>query len=169
MEIEVLAIEINEEPIELYKLLKIANLVGGGGEAKVVISEGYVFLNGEVETQKRKKVYVEDIVQFNGEAIMPVLSYDDIEGDAIEQQTSDDKSDFDAAEEIADETELAPQFETASHFTAQKHQSNTQKKSNSSAKSKKNNKKNDKKNKPKKTKADSDKEKPRSGRRSISF
>ncbi|WNC67304.1 RNA-binding S4 domain-containing protein [Thalassotalea nanhaiensis] len=74
MEIEVLAIELHEEPIELCKLLKIANLVGGGGEAKMVITEGYVYLNGEVEYQKRKKVYFEDIVQFNDEAIMPILS-----------------------------------------------------------------------------------------------
>lgn len=84
MEIEVLAIELHEEPIELCKLLKIANLVGGGGEAKMVITEGYVYLNGEVEYQKRKKVYFEDIVQFNGEAIMPVLSYDDIEAAEID-------------------------------------------------------------------------------------
>lgn len=72
-EIEVLVIDVDAEPIELCKLLKVANLVGGGGEAKMVISEGYVFLNGEVEYQKRKKVYFEDIVQFNGEAIMPML------------------------------------------------------------------------------------------------
>ncbi|TRX57027.1 RNA-binding S4 domain-containing protein [Thalassomonas sp. M1454] len=72
-EIEVLVIDVDAEPIELCKLLKIANLVGGGGEAKMVISEGYVYLNGEVEYQKRKKVYFEDIVQFNGEAIMPML------------------------------------------------------------------------------------------------
>lgn len=74
MEIEVLAIDMLEEPIELCKLLKIANLVSGGGEAKMVISQGYVYLNGEVELQKRKKIYFEDIVQFNGEAIMPVLA-----------------------------------------------------------------------------------------------
>ncbi|WP_371378682.1 RNA-binding S4 domain-containing protein [Thalassotalea aquiviva] len=74
MEIEVLAIEVNEEPIELCKLLKIANLVSGGGEAKMVISQGYVYLNGELELQKRKKVYCEDIVQFNGEAIMPIMA-----------------------------------------------------------------------------------------------
>ncbi|KGJ95656.1 RNA-binding S4 domain-containing protein [Thalassotalea sp. ND16A] len=76
MEIEVLAIEFEQEPIELCKLLKVANLVGGGGEAKMVISEGYVYLNGEVEYQKRKKVYFEDIVQFNGEAVMPILNPD---------------------------------------------------------------------------------------------
>ena len=44
-------------------------MVGGGGEAKIVISEGYVFVNGEVEFQKRKKVYQDDIIEFNGEVI----------------------------------------------------------------------------------------------------
>lgn len=61
-----LIIELDQQPIELYKLLKIADLVSGGGEAKVVISEGYVFLNGEVEYQKRKKIYHQDIIEFNG-------------------------------------------------------------------------------------------------------
>lgn len=44
-------------------------MVGGGGEAKIVISEGYVYVNGEVEFQKRKKIYHQDIVEFNGEVI----------------------------------------------------------------------------------------------------
>lgn len=44
-------------------------MVGGGGEAKIVISEGYVYVNGDVEFQKRKKVYHQDIVEFNGEVI----------------------------------------------------------------------------------------------------
>ena len=52
-----LVVELNHQPVELCKLLKIANLVGGGGEAKIVISEGYVLLNGEVEYQKRKKSF----------------------------------------------------------------------------------------------------------------
>lgn len=65
-------IEISTQPIELCKLLKIANMVSGGGEAKIVISEGYVLLNDEVEYQKRKKVYDNDIVQFNGETIQVV-------------------------------------------------------------------------------------------------
>ncbi len=64
-----LVIELNHQPVELCKLLKIANLVGGGGEAKIVISEGYVLLNGEVEYQKRKKVYHEDVIEFNGEIV----------------------------------------------------------------------------------------------------
>ena len=62
-------VEIDQQPIELYKLLKIADLVGGGGEAKIVISEGYVLLNNEVEFQKRKKVYDGDYIQFGDNII----------------------------------------------------------------------------------------------------
>lgn len=70
---EIPTVNITSEPIELCKLLKIANMVSGGGEAKIVISEGYVFLNGEVEFQKRKKVYNQDTVEFNGEIIQVLL------------------------------------------------------------------------------------------------
>jgi ribosome-associated protein len=72
-EIYATLVEINEEPIELYKVLKIGNLISGGGEAKQVISEGYVFLNGEEETRKRKKVYAGDLVSFNGEHLQVAL------------------------------------------------------------------------------------------------
>lgn len=64
-EIYATLVEIREEPTALYKILKIANLVSGGGEAKLAISEGYVTLNGEVETQKRKKIYAGDLIYFN--------------------------------------------------------------------------------------------------------
>ena len=46
---------INREPVELYKVLKFEGLVGSGGEAKLVVDNGLVRLNGEVETRKRKK------------------------------------------------------------------------------------------------------------------
>jgi ribosome-associated protein len=69
-----LEIQLDQQPIELCKLLKIADLVSGGGEAKVVISEGYVLLNGEVEYQKRKKVYHNDIVEFNEEVIQVIIN-----------------------------------------------------------------------------------------------
>ncbi len=69
-----LVIELNHQPVELCKLLKIANLVSGGGEAKVVISEGYVLLNGEVEYQKRKKIYHEDVIEFNGEVVQLLIN-----------------------------------------------------------------------------------------------
>jgi ribosome-associated protein len=58
--------DICVEPIELYKLLKIANMVGGGGEAKTMISEGNVLVNSKVEVQKRKKIRNGDIIEYNG-------------------------------------------------------------------------------------------------------
>lgn len=61
--------EISEEPIELYKILKFENMVSSGGEAKYVISEGQVILNGKVETRKRKKVFSGDVVEFKEEKI----------------------------------------------------------------------------------------------------
>lgn len=69
-------INVDIEPIELCKLLKIANLVGGGGEAKIVISEGYVLVNNEPEFQKRKKIYDGDVVEFNGELIQVSVDQD---------------------------------------------------------------------------------------------
>ena len=57
-------IEITAEPIELYKILKLENLVASGGEAKYVIAEGHVRVNGMVETRKRKKIYAGDMVAF---------------------------------------------------------------------------------------------------------
>ena len=58
--------DICVEPIELYKLLKIANMVGGGGEAKTMISEGNVLVNNKVQVQKRKKIRNGDIIEYNG-------------------------------------------------------------------------------------------------------
>jgi len=62
-------VEIRKEPIELYQLLKIANLVQSGGEAKFVISEGLVRVNGNIETRKRKKIVADDIVEFSDNTI----------------------------------------------------------------------------------------------------
>lgn len=61
--------DICVEPIELCKLLKIANMVGGGGEAKTMISEGNVLVNSKVEIQKRKKIRHGDIIEYNGTKI----------------------------------------------------------------------------------------------------
>jgi ribosome-associated protein len=58
--------DICVEPIELYKLLKISDLGGGGGEAKTLISEGKVLVNKKVEVQKRKKIRRGDIIEHNG-------------------------------------------------------------------------------------------------------
>ena len=61
--------EIPEESIELYKILKFENMVDSGGEAKYVISEGQVIVNGKVETRKRKKIFSGDVVEFGEEKI----------------------------------------------------------------------------------------------------
>lgn len=45
-------IEINSEPIELFKFLKFSGLLASGGEAKVAIENSEILVNGEVETQK---------------------------------------------------------------------------------------------------------------------
>ncbi|MDG3085779.1 RNA-binding S4 domain-containing protein [Vibrio hannami] len=67
IEVEAIGIEIATQPIELFKIFKLANLVGSGGEAKHIISEGYVAVNGELETRKRRKLYDGDLVEFNQE------------------------------------------------------------------------------------------------------
>ena len=55
---------INQEYIELNKLLKLMTWVPSGGEAHLVITSGMVTWNGDVETQKRKKVRKGDVVRF---------------------------------------------------------------------------------------------------------
>ena len=60
---------ISQEPIELYKLLKFENIVASGGEAKYVISEGQVIVNGKIETRKLKKIFSGDIIEFGKDNI----------------------------------------------------------------------------------------------------
>ncbi|HEY5775196.1 MAG TPA: RNA-binding S4 domain-containing protein [Xanthomonadales bacterium] len=57
-------VEISREPVELYKILKFEGMVATGGEAKQVIAEGQVRVNGEVETRKRKKIVTGDTIEF---------------------------------------------------------------------------------------------------------
>ena len=58
-------IEIKTEFIKLDALLKYAALVGTGGEAKTVIAEGLVTVNGEVCTMRGKKIRAGDRVRFD--------------------------------------------------------------------------------------------------------
>lgn len=59
--------------IQLNQLLKLLNLVESGGEANQVITSGMVKVNGNVELQKRKKLFPGDMVEFEGESIKIVL------------------------------------------------------------------------------------------------
>lgn len=65
-------IEISTEYIKLDQLLKWANLVGSGSDAKHLIIEGQVKVNGEVETRRGKKLRPQDIVEFQGEKVKVV-------------------------------------------------------------------------------------------------
>ena len=62
-------ITITTELIKLQDLLKLANLVGTGGEAKIVIQNGDVLVNGEVCTMRGKKIRPGDMVAFDGKEL----------------------------------------------------------------------------------------------------
>ena len=57
------------EFIELNNLLKVTGLCSSGGEAKMVISEGLVTVDGEVELRKRCKIRTGQVVEFKGNVI----------------------------------------------------------------------------------------------------
>ena len=59
-------ITIKDEFIKLGQALKLAGLVGSGVDAKGVIQHGLVKVNGEVETQRGKKLYQGDTFSYNG-------------------------------------------------------------------------------------------------------
>jgi ribosome-associated protein len=61
---------LSGEYIELFKLLKAAHLCGTGGEAKIMIDEGHVTVDGEVETRKRCKIRTGQTIKFNGEQVV---------------------------------------------------------------------------------------------------
>jgi len=84
MLVEAQDIFISSQPIELYKVLKLASMVNSGGQAKMLIADGYVGLNGEVEYQKRKKVYAEDVIEFNGEYLYIVCDIEPKEPRTVE-------------------------------------------------------------------------------------
>jgi ribosome-associated protein len=56
--------KLTQEYIELYKLLKTTNIAATGGHGKLLIDDGLVMLNGEVELRKRAKVRKGDQVEF---------------------------------------------------------------------------------------------------------
>ena len=59
-------IKLRDEYIKLGQALKAAGLVESGVEAKEVIQDGLVKVNGEVDTRRGKKLYDGDIVSFDG-------------------------------------------------------------------------------------------------------
>ena len=62
-------IKLRDEFIKLGQALKAAGLVESGVEAKDVILDGLVTVNGEVDTRRGRKLYDGDVVVFDGEEI----------------------------------------------------------------------------------------------------
>lgn len=63
-------IKIEDEYIKLFQLLKFADMVSSGGEAKIVINDGLVKVNGAIEKQRGKKIYKDDIVEFENDKVI---------------------------------------------------------------------------------------------------
>lgn len=61
--------KLEGEFIQLIQLLKATHLVQSGGEAQMVVSDGLVKCNGEVDLRKRLKIRRGDIIEFNGTKI----------------------------------------------------------------------------------------------------
>ena len=62
--------QLEGEFIPLIQLLKATNVVQTGGEAQIVVSEGLVKYNGNVDTRKRLKVKKGDVVEFDNNKIL---------------------------------------------------------------------------------------------------
>ena len=61
--------KVEGDYIQMIQLLKATNLVETGGEAQIVVAEGEVKYNGEVDYRKRLKVKKGDLVEFRGTKI----------------------------------------------------------------------------------------------------
>lgn len=62
-------VTLREDFIKLGQALKAAGLVDSGVEAKIVITDGEVMVNGEVDERRGRKLYAGDTVTFRGETI----------------------------------------------------------------------------------------------------
>ena len=65
-------IRIRDEFIKLGQLLKLADIVQDGVEAKYVITDGLVKVNGEMDDRRGRKVYEGDVVSYDGKEIKVV-------------------------------------------------------------------------------------------------
>ena len=62
-------VPIRDESIRLGQFLKLANLVHTGADAKPVIADGLVRVNGEVETRRGRQLHHGDVVELGGVAV----------------------------------------------------------------------------------------------------
>ncbi|WP_313348837.1 RNA-binding S4 domain-containing protein [Stenotrophomonas sp.] len=73
---QTLEFELDRDYVELKQLLKLADLVTSGGEAKTVIGDGHVLVDGEVELRKACKIRAGQQVQF-GDTVINVIADSD--------------------------------------------------------------------------------------------
>ena len=69
---EEISLREGDDYIKLGQLLKKANMMSSGVDAKMVIVDGLVSVNGEVELRRGKKIYPGDVVTFEGESVKVV-------------------------------------------------------------------------------------------------
>lgn len=62
------------KPLQLDQFLKLCGVVETGGQAKQLIQGGEVMLNGEVETRRRKKLSIDDVIEIFGN-VLPVAEF----------------------------------------------------------------------------------------------
>ncbi|MGF1695319.1 RNA-binding S4 domain-containing protein [Vibrio lamellibrachiae] len=130
IEIEAIGIDVSSQPIELYKVFKIANLVGGGGEAKHIISEGYVAVNGELETRKRRKMYDGDFFEFNQEYYVvvcdaPVTEPQDKKQKELEKKAAEEAKKKEKKKKKADKKKAEQSLNTDKKKSAKKNEPHT--------------------------------------------
>lgn len=63
------AIQINDEFIKLGQAMKLAGMVDSGVDAKFLIQDGQVKVNGEVDTRRGRKLYPQDVFEYQGQEV----------------------------------------------------------------------------------------------------
>ena len=64
---------LTTEYIDLLQLLKATSIVMSGGEAKMFVDDGFVLVNGEPESRRRRKLRVGDVVLFDGQISIELI------------------------------------------------------------------------------------------------
>ncbi len=62
-------IKVRDEFIKLGQALKAADLVSSGVEAKIVVQDGLVSVNGEIDTRRGRKLVPGDVISFDGKSV----------------------------------------------------------------------------------------------------
>lgn len=62
---EHIEVTLTKQPVELFKILKFEGIAASGAEAKQLIENGLVLVNGEAETRKRRKILTGDVIQLD--------------------------------------------------------------------------------------------------------